>query len=106
MDFIFFFAIDSILGLTEIVWVGPENKQVYVGSPSIWKLPQSNELVASHDFFFNTLNTTVQVFIDKTGKGDAAGGAKWEYAGNVSGMYWASLFTPEVTICFDSSWSL
>jgi len=85
---------DSILNLTEVVWVGPEFKQIFVGSPSIWRIPGSGELVASHDFFFETLNDTVQVFIDRTGKGDAAAGAVWENAGNVSGMYWANLFSP------------
>ncbi len=84
---------DSLLDLTEVVWVGPETQGVYVGSPSIWRLPASGELVASHDFFFETINTTVQVFIDRTGRGDAGAGAVWEYAGNVSGLYWASLFT-------------
>jgi hypothetical protein len=105
---------DSALGLTEIVWVGPESEGVYIGSPSIWRLknrrlktdpekddPEKNPektaaaapLVASHDFFGrSTLGSTVQVFLDPTGDGDGAG-ARWRYAGNVSGMYWANIFS-------------
>ena len=83
---------DSTLGLTEVVWVGPESQHIYVGSPSIWKMPRTGEIVASHDFFGDsTLNFTVQVFLDRSGVGDE--GAVWEHAGNVSGMYWANLFT-------------
>ena len=83
---------DSILGLTEVVWVGPESKQIYVGSPSLWKMPNSGEIVGSHDFFgATTLNSTVQVLVEPSGAGD--GGAAWQHAGNVSGVYWANLFT-------------
>ena len=81
---------DSTLGLTEVVWVGPESKKIYVGSPSIWKL-HDGALVTSHDFFgASTVGDTVQVLIDESGQGD---GAKWAHAGNVSGMYWANIFT-------------
>ena len=91
---------DSTLGLTEILWVGPESKGIYIGSPSIWRMPASRKgsydvppLFASHDFFgHSTLEATVQVFIDPSGLGDGPN-AKWRYAGNVSGMYWANLFT-------------
>ena len=83
---------DSTLGLTEVVWVGPESKHIYVGSPSLWKMPNSGEIVGSHDFFgATTLNSTVQVLVEPSGAGD--GGAAWQHAGNVSGVYWANLFT-------------
>lgn len=50
--------------------------------------------VASHDFFgASTLNETVQTFVDHSGA-CAGPGAKWRYAGNVSGLYWANLFAP------------
>jgi len=90
---------DSTLGLTEILWVGPEKQGFYVGSPSIWRVASNssgqnrNVLVASHDFFgASTLNATVQIFVDPTGVGDGSG-SRWRYAGSVSGVYWANLFT-------------
>lgn len=56
---------DSTLGLTEVVWVGPETAHVYVGSPSILKIPMpggDDRWLTSHDFFgVSTLNATVQV---------------------------------------------
>jgi len=86
------YVADSTLGLTEVVWVGPEREHIYVGSPSIWKMPGSGEVVGSHDFFgASTLNATVQVLVEPSGAGD--GGAVWAHAGNVSGIYWANLFT-------------
>ena len=81
---------DSKLGLTEAVWVGPETRGIYVGSPSVWKTA-AGPVVASHDFFGrSTLGSTVQVLIDRSGKGD--NGSIWEPAGNVTGMYWANIF--------------
>lgn len=68
---------------------------VYVGSPTIWKMPNGSCL-AAHDFFgHTTLNSTVQVFVDHTGR-CAGPAARWEYAGNVTGMYWANLFAPVI----------
>lgn len=82
---------DSSLDLTEVLWVGPENRGVYVGSPSIWKV--AGRCYASHDFFGSTtIGDTVQVFVDETGM-CAGSAATWRYAGNVSGMYWANIFT-------------
>src|SRR6056300_1399577 len=49
---------DSALNLTEIVWVGPENKKVYVGSPAVVQVPNTDTYLSSHDFFFNTLDVT------------------------------------------------
>jgi|EP00945_MAST-04E_sp_MAST-4E-sp1_P001041 hypothetical protein len=79
---------DSTLNLTEVVWVGPENKQIYVGSPSIARVPNTEVYISSHDFFFNTLNVTVQVFSSAGSRGVG----EWKYTGNVSGLYWANLF--------------
>eukprot|EP01047_Picozoa_sp_COSAG01_P006655 COSAG01_NODE_244_length_20489_cov_21.366748_4_plen_444_part_00 len=78
---------DSALGLTEVVWVGPEKNGMYVGSPSIVQFANGTVL-ASHDFFgpLGTLNATVQVLRDDTGL--VTSGSRWVYAGNVSGMYW------------------
>jgi hypothetical protein len=85
------------LGLTEVVWIGPENGQVYVGSPSIWRT-SNGSCIASHDFFgFTTNNNTVQVFADHTGGPCVGPTARWSYVGNVSGMYWANLFVPPET---------
>jgi hypothetical protein len=89
---------DSTLGLTEVVWVGPEDRGIYVGSPSIWKIA-GGAVVASHDFFGSsnldsTLHGTVQVLIDRSGRGDR--GAIWEHAGNVTNVYWANIFSHPV----------
>lgn len=82
---------ESALDLTEVLWVGPENRGVYVGSPSIYKT--TGKCYTSHDFFGRTtIDATVQVFVDETGN-CAGEGAAWRYAGNVSGMYWANIFT-------------
>lgn len=84
---------DSALGLTEVVWVGPESRGVYVGSPSIVHLRNGTAL-ASHDFFGSrgTLNATVQVLRDDSAHVSGPD-SRWVYAGNVSGIYWANLFT-------------
>ena len=83
---------DSALALTEVVWIGPESRGVYVGSPSIVQLRNGTAL-ASHDFFGSrgTLNATVQVLRDDSGHVSGPG-SRWVYAGNVSGIYWANLF--------------
>ena len=82
---------DSDLGLAEALWVGPESKGIYIGSPSIWKTA-AGPVVASHDFFGrSTLNATTQVLLDKSGRG-SGGASRWVHAGNCSNMYWSSLF--------------
>ena len=82
---------DSTLGLTEALWIGPEIRGIYVGSPAIVKMADG-PVVASHDFFgASTLDTTTQILIDRTGHGDGPL-SRWEYAGNVSAMYWGTLF--------------
>ena len=88
---------ESSLGLTEALWIGPEERHVYVGSPSVWRLKNTGEVVASHDFFgATTINDTVQVLIDRSKHG-TGGASKWEHAGNVSGMYWANLFQTPIS---------
>jgi hypothetical protein len=83
---------DSTLGLTEVVWVGPENRKVYVGSPSVWRTANGSCL-ASHDYFgVTTISNTVQVFADHSGGPCEGLTSKWTYVGNVSGMYWANIF--------------
>ena len=78
---------ESALGLTEVVWVGPESRGVYVGSPTVWKAANGS-CISAHDFFGKTtIADTVQVFADHTGhcEGHSSG---WKYVGNVTGMYW------------------
>ena len=36
---------DSTLNMTEVLWLGPENRHVYLGSPSITKAPSGRLLV-------------------------------------------------------------
>ena len=78
---------DSSLGLTEALWVGPEARGVYIGSPSVWRT-DAGPVLATHDFFGganqdSTLNSTVQVLIELSGRGDAG---VWQHTGNVSGI--------------------
>jgi hypothetical protein len=83
--------LDSALGLTEALWVGPESRGIYIGSPSIWKT-DAGPVMASHDFFGqSTLGTTTQVLVDRSGAATGAE-ARWEHAGNVSNMYWGNIF--------------
>ena len=109
---------DSELGLTEVVHIGPERRKIFIGSPSIWKLPNGTVL-ASHDYFTNchsypvcwedpsqhnsssgafiytangTLGQRVQVLRDDSGRGDS--GSRWRAAASVPGMYWATLWAP------------
>jgi hypothetical protein len=79
--------------LDEVVWVGPECLEVFVGSPSVHKLPASSGggWLFSHDFFGSSyrlrgLNNTVQVLHSRDGR-------SWTYRSNVSGIYWANLFS-------------
>ena len=109
---------DSQLGLTEVVHIGPERRKIFIGSPSIWKLPNGTVL-ASHDFFTNcksyprcwqdasqhnsssgafiytangTMGQRVQVLRDDCGRGDR--GSCWRAVASVAGMYWATLWAP------------
>eukprot|EP01047_Picozoa_sp_COSAG01_P041988 COSAG01_NODE_3641_length_5838_cov_3.651333_2_plen_1151_part_00 len=109
---------DSELGLTEVVHIGPERRKIFIGSPSMWKLPNGTVL-ASHDYFTNcksypkcwedrsqhnattgafiytangTLGQRVQVLRDDSGRGDH--GSRWRPAASVPGMYWATLWAP------------
>lgn len=97
--------VESSLGLSELVYVGPECRGVFVGSPAIVELSTSSStvlstgaasgsvLVASHDFFgATTFNDTVQVLRSTDG------GAHWSFLSNVSGMYWANLFVIDDTL--------
>jgi hypothetical protein len=81
-----------LANLTEVVWVGPECLEVFVGSPAVHKLPGGGGWLFAHDFFGSSirlrgLNNTVQVLHS------ADEGASWQYRGNVSGIYWANLFS-------------
>ena len=83
---------DSTLNLTEVMWVGPENHQIYLGSPSIAETP-SGALLVSHDFFgASTLNASVQVLRNADGRGGAEPGG-WAYAGAAQGLQMANVFS-------------
>eukprot|EP00052_Salpingoeca_macrocollata_P030064 m.312665 g.312665 ORF g.312665 m.312665 type:complete len:386 (+) comp23048_c0_seq36:3911-5068(+) len=78
---------DSTLNMTEIVWIGPESRHLYVGSPSIVRVPSNNMLLASHDFFgASTEDFTVPVY------SSSDEGQTWQFFSNASGLYWAELF--------------
>jgi hypothetical protein len=79
---------DTSLNLTEVLWLGPETEHVYLGSPSITKDPVAGRLLVSHDFFGkSTMDYTEQIF------GSDDRGASWRLRSNVTGIYWASLFS-------------
>ena len=87
--------VESSLGLSEVVYVGPECRGVFAGSPAIVKVAWNKNtshtsrstLLSSHDFFgATTLNDTVQVLQSTDG------GTHWRQLSNVTGMYWANLF--------------
>eukprot|EP00038_Savillea_parva_P021087 m.33293 g.33293 ORF g.33293 m.33293 type:complete len:508 (+) comp5005_c0_seq1:99-1622(+) len=89
---------DSTLGLTEAVWVGPESKHVYVGSPTILKVPMPGgtaRWLVAHDFFgASTLNATVQVLGTDSSPSPACCPAEFQLLSTVQPMYWANLFAP------------
>lgn len=86
------FLEDSTLGVTEVTWLGPEAKGIFMGSPSITKSPKGS-LIATHDYFGNT----------RTPHGDQQGyttsvyqstndGKTWHFQGKVQPMYWGVVF--------------
>lgn len=77
--------VDTSLLIKELVWVGPECRGVYVGTPSIDS--NNDMLLATHDFFgATTYDDTVQVYTSTNG------GLSWEFLSNVTGIYWANIF--------------
>ena len=80
---------DSELGLTEALWVGPENKGIYIGSPSIWKCVEG---MSSRDSLGRAHRSTTQILVDPTGHG-AGSASRWGHAGNLTGMYWGNVFS-------------
>lgn len=94
---------DSALPISEVVWVGPECRGVYVGTPTVLRtdtnsttensntshetLFSAGTLLATHDFFGSTTyNDTVQCYKSLDG------GMTWKYISNVTGIYWANIF--------------
>lgn len=81
----------STLNVTEVVWQ-PEATQVYLGSPSVIRVPGSNAVLCTHDYFGTGAappNYPQSVAVARSAP--AAGGA-FAPLGTASGMYWATLF--------------
>lgn len=80
---------DTTLNVSQIVSLMPENRGVYLGSPSIVRL-QNGDLLTSHDQFGSGYAPKADVAFTV---GSTDGGVTWVPRGVVSPMYWATLFT-------------
>jgi hypothetical protein len=80
---------DSSLNVTEVMWQGPEYIPLYLGSPSVLKLP-SGVILASHDFFGAAF--PAKAVRNATVFSSPDNGATWKRAGVAAPMYWATLF--------------
>ena len=81
---------DSALRASEVVWVGPECLNVFVGSPSLVQLEDGGWL-ASHDLFGDYWPRDT-VHILRSPSGASPTGVAWQPLSNVTGLYWANLF--------------
>lgn len=80
---------DSLLGLSEVLWQ-PEQPQIYIGSPSLLKLPCSEGWIVSHDFFgggFTGMARNVSLFLTTDN------GTTWTPLSIVPQAYWSTLFS-------------
>eukprot|EP00047_Mylnosiga_fluctuans_P005687 m.242067 g.242067 ORF g.242067 m.242067 type:complete len:439 (+) comp13960_c0_seq1:1-1317(+) len=77
----------GLVNVSEVIWSGPENRGVYLGSPSIVQCP-GGPLLASHDFFGPAIGP------DKLARifSSSDSGITWKLVGQVAPMYWATLF--------------
>lgn len=81
---------DTTLNVSQIAVSMPENKGIYLGSPSITRSPVSSTFIASHDTFGSGTSSPHTVFIFTSNDE----GSTWQSTGStVSPMYWATLFT-------------
>jgi len=80
---------DCELNVTQILFQR-EGSGVYLGSPSILRLPGSRAVLASHDYF-GALSPAFPHNVAAVLSAPAAGGA-FGSAGTGEGLYWASLF--------------
>jgi hypothetical protein len=84
---------DTTLNVSQIAVSQPETRGIYLGSPSLLRLP-SGALLASHDLFGpGTAWGQRTAFV----RSSSDGGQSWSDAasGAVSNMYWATLFRRE-----------
>ena len=80
---------DTSLNVSQIVAQLPEDRGVFLGSPSLLRLPDGS-LLASHDFFGAGYKVARDAAYTLR---SADGGQTWRPAGSVAGMYWATLFS-------------
>jgi hypothetical protein len=79
---------DSTLNVTQIVASQPESNRVYLGSPTIVRLP-SGAILTAHDKFGSGLTHPQSMYAVSS----SDEGATWTPVGTVSPMYWGTLFT-------------
>lgn len=72
-----------------MVWIGPEDGGLYVGSPSIVRCANGS-LLASHDTFGPALADATRTAFTRRSDDD---GRTWLLTSAVPNMYWATLFT-------------
>jgi hypothetical protein len=77
---------DSVLGLAEVVWHS-EPSHIYLGSPSILRLP-NGQLLASADRFGSGFKTPRNVSLYTS----VDNGTNWSFHTWIEKMYWANLF--------------
>ena len=81
------FLSESILGLTELVW-SPEPSNIFLGSPSILRLP-NGDLLASSDRFGSGFKTQRNVSVYRS----TNNGTTWSTQPTwVTDQYWSNLF--------------
>ena len=81
---------DSALkNVSEVLWSGPENRGVYLGSPSIIRCT-NGDLLVTHDLFGSSVPSgpkTAYAFVSSDQ------GQSWIAKGTITPMYWSSLFS-------------
>eukprot|EP00048_Salpingoeca_helianthica_P018573 m.242403 g.242403 ORF g.242403 m.242403 type:complete len:518 (-) comp25643_c0_seq1:24-1577(-) len=84
----------GLKNVTEVVWSGPEDRGVYLGSPSLVRCPQTTQTwLASHDLFGRGVPSGPKKSAFTYRSTD--NGKTWTAAGTVTPMYWSSLFVRE-----------
>jgi hypothetical protein len=77
----------GFVNVTEVLWQA-ESGGVYIGSPSVVRLA-SGIILASHDYFGALPDAPRSAYVFAS----ADDGQTWAAAGNVTPMYWSTLFT-------------
>lgn len=71
-------------GLIQVAY-SPASSSLFLGSPSIVRVPATDVILCSHDTFYPGQSTFVHASKDR--------GATWTHLSTVLGQYWSTLFT-------------